>query len=90
MELAELAAKFNMTLGEAKAALNESNIYPFTSNPKVEGEKLEQYKRVLAKKAGISVPSHTTGIRLLIGRLPRLGVDANFQIRMLSRIRRRC
>lgn len=62
MELAELAAEFNMTLGEAKVALNESNIYPFTSNPKVEGEKLEQYKRVLAKKAGISVPSHTAGI----------------------------
>lgn len=32
MELAELAAKFNMTLGEAKAALNESNIYPLISN----------------------------------------------------------
>jgi len=61
MELAELAAMFNMTLGEAKAALNENNIYPFTSNPKVEGEKLEQYKHILARKAGIPVPGYTTG-----------------------------
>lgn len=60
MELAELAAMFNMTLGEAKATLNENNIYPLTLNPRVEGEKLEQYKRVLARKAGMLAPGHTT------------------------------
>lgn len=47
---------FNMTAGEAKAILNENNIFPFTSNPTVEGKNLEQYKRVLARKARTSIP----------------------------------
>lgn len=58
MLLSELAAMFNMTLAEAKAALNRHYIYPLTS--KIEDEKLNQYRQVLAKESGIPASQPTT------------------------------